>query len=70
MNLGEVAKMDGNSTFEKELAALINRFCLENASNTPDFILAKYMKCCLDAFTLASRAREKWYGQELRIGNK
>lgn len=55
------------SAFERELAGLINRHSKENESNTPDFILAQYMLNCLNAFTLASRAREKWYGKELSI---
>lgn len=56
------------SAFERELASLINRHSKENESNTPDFILAQYMLNCLNAFTLASRTREKWYGKELSIG--
>ena len=55
------------STFEGELQSLINKFSKENDSNTPDFILAEYMNECLNAFTKASRAREKWYGKELHI---
>lgn len=54
-------------SFEQELSILINIFSKENESNTPDFILAKYMASCLDAFIEASRAREKWYGKELSI---
>lgn len=56
------------SAFERELQSLVNRHSKENESNTPDFILAQYMVNCLNAFTLASRAREKWYGKELSIG--
>jgi hypothetical protein len=49
--------------FQAELELLINRFSKENDSNTPDFILAEYMNSCLNAFTKASRDREKWYGK-------
>ena len=52
--------------FEQKLRELINRYCLENESDTPDFILAEYMIDCLDAFTDATRARDKWYGHETR----
>lgn len=55
------------ATFEQELAQLLNSYSKENESNTPDFILAQYMIACLDAFTKASRDREKWYGKELKI---
>jgi uncharacterized protein (DUF2252 family) len=53
-------------TFEKALDRLINRYCRENASNTPDFILAHYMKACLDAFDQAVQQRETWYGRDAR----
>jgi hypothetical protein len=50
------------------LASALNQFSAENGSNTPDFILAQYLLGCLAAFNAASRARETWYGQSLRIG--
>ena len=37
-------------TFEEQLRKLINRECLENKSDTPDWILAAYLVACLDAF--------------------
>lgn len=49
--------------FEKELEALINTYSRENASNTPDFILAKYLKGCLKVFNKTVKARAKWYGR-------
>lgn len=54
--------------FCDELAAVLNRHSKENGSNTPDFILADYLEMCLAAFDATSRARERWYGKELRIG--
>lgn len=56
------------SEFEDQLAGLLNRYSLENGSNTPDFILAEYLKRSLENFNLTSRARERWFGKELRIG--
>jgi hypothetical protein len=55
-------------TFEKELEALINRHSQENASNTPDFILAQYMAACLAAFNTAVQQREAWYHRDARPG--
>jgi len=49
----------GESTFEKELCHLINRFSRENGSDTPDYVLAEYMNDCLNAYEKAIRAREK-----------
>lgn len=52
-----------NSDFERELSALINRYSLENAGNTPDFILARYLRLQLDIFDRTVRRREHWYGR-------
>ena len=50
--------------FRKELSELINRNSMENASNTPDFILAEYISACLLAFDTAIQQRETWYGRD------
>jgi hypothetical protein len=50
--------------FEEELIHLINRHSVENESNTPDFILARYISGCLRAFIEATQQREKWHGRE------
>src|SRR3990167_2413197 len=55
-------------TLQKEMAQVLNRVCAENASNTPDFILAKYLASCLSAFETATREREAWYGTYLYPG--
>ena len=47
--------------FRKELAALINRYSLENRSDTPDYILAEYLTDCLTAFDRATASRSDWY---------
>lgn len=51
-------------TFEKRLKDLINEESMENGSNTPDFILAKYISNCLEAFNRAVNARTNWYGDD------
>ena len=55
-------------TFKEELERLINRKCMENESNTPDFILAEYMVSCLYAFEVATTAREKYYHRPSPLG--
>jgi len=55
----------GKCTFTDELASLINRHSIENESNTPDFILASYLRSCLIAFNKVTKARERWYGEYL-----
>lgn len=51
--------------FRKELTKLINKYSLENTSDSPDFILAEFLEGCLKTFDIATIAREKWYGREL-----
>jgi hypothetical protein len=48
-------------SFEQELESLINKHSEENGSNTPDFILARYMMNCLTSFNVATNARTQWY---------
>lgn len=52
--------------FEEELRALINKTSAENASNTPDFILAGFLQSCLLAFDTAVQQRETWCGRDGR----
>lgn len=50
-----------DTTFAKELEALINKYSKESGSNTPDFILATYLNGCLETFDQTLKAREKWF---------
>lgn len=50
-------------SFELELESLINRFSMENGSDTPDFILANYLSGCLVAWNIAVLARDRWRNQ-------
>ena len=54
----------------QELETLLNGYSEENESNTPDFILAKFMLACLEQFNVATRERDRWYGVHLEPGNK
>lgn len=50
------------TTFEMELKKLINRFSVENVSDTPDSILAKFLMSALAAFnTATTKERRAWY---------
>lgn len=55
------------SEFEKELEILINKYSKENDSNTPDFILARYLNAVLDNFSAAVMDREQWYGRGIHF---
>ncbi len=54
-----------SNTFEKELTLLINKYSIEGLSNTPDFILAFYLKDCLVAFQNAQQRRTQWYADRV-----
>ena len=54
--------------FQKELEGLINKYSKENESNTPDFILAKYLAHSLKAFNTAIKSRDEWYEINLYPG--
>ncbi len=49
--------------FQSKLEDLINFESMENGSNTPDLILARYLVSCLKAFDAATRSRDDWYNE-------
>jgi hypothetical protein len=49
-------------TFEYELQHLLNRYSVENRSDTPDFILAQYLQQCLLNWNYCVRRRDQWHG--------
>ena len=53
-----------DSHFIKDLKRLLNCHSKENGSDTPDFILARYLEKCLEAFDETVKSRESWYGRE------
>lgn len=62
MCTGQNFPEEENTTFGKELERLINKYSIENESNTPDYILAQYLRGCLDAYSSAITQRDRWYG--------
>ena len=54
------------SAFEREVESVINRHSLENHSDTPDFLLAAYLRSCLELFGTFIRQRERWYGRKVK----
>ena len=47
---------------KKEIAAVLNRACRENNTDTPDFILAQYLISCLKAGEKLIQDRDNFYG--------
>ena len=50
------------SDFFNELKYILNRYCKENESNTPDYILANYLCRCLENYNLTVIERDKHCG--------
>jgi hypothetical protein len=50
--------------FEIELKQLINKYSMEIRSDTPDYVLALYLRDCLNAFNTATIARDRFFGIE------
>ncbi len=53
-------KIQKESPFQKELEGLLNKYSQENASNTPDFILAEYLGNCLHNYNTTVAKRDDW----------
>jgi hypothetical protein len=50
--------MGKRKNFRKALKGLINTHSMENGSDTPDYVLARYMDDCLKVFDRAVNRRE------------
>jgi hypothetical protein len=48
--------------FKRRLADLLNEYCIDVATNTPDFILAEFVVGNLLAYADAQNKRRDWYG--------
>ena len=51
-------------TLREDIESALNRHSAENFSNTPDFVLARFLMGCLKAFDAAVIQREVWFGRE------
>lgn len=51
-----------STDFQQELSALINKHSIEDESNTPDYILAQYIRKVLSAYNECIISRDEWYG--------
>ena len=57
----EVTKREA---FARELKMLINKYSLENDSDTPDFILTEHLIQSLELFHQTSNMRRSWYSDD------
>lgn len=61
MKTRPVEALDWES-FEEDLTELINMYALEVGSNTPDYVIAKYLVGCLKVFNEGVNSRDSWNG--------
>lgn len=54
---------DREAALCRDIATVINRHSRENHSDTPDFVLARYLMSCLRAFELATERRRQHAGE-------
>lgn len=64
----EIAETPGDRSLWHELQQVINRHSRENASGTPDFILAAYLLDALTSYEATVKARDAWYRWTPTIG--
>lgn len=55
------------SNFESDLSSLLNRYCAESPSGTPDFILASFLTHVLREFNEAVSRRAQWRGESCEL---
>lgn len=55
--------------FELELRHLLNKYTKENASGTPDYILAHFLTDVLNSFDEALKMRAEWRGESVELSN-
>lgn len=60
-----VAELD----FERELAALLNKYSMDNATNTPDFILARHIIRDLDTYRETKQENDSWHNSNMKAAN-
>lgn len=58
---------DEYAPLQERIRRLLNQASAENASNTPDYVLAEYLISCLAAFDKAVLARAVYYGDDSHL---
>lgn len=61
---------ESESFLSKDLAALLNGYSQENASGTPDFILAEYLLGALHLYETTIIKRAQWRGESVGLPYK
>lgn len=65
--MSETTTALADSELRSEIKHALNRASAENASGTPDHVLADYLLACLSAFDAAIEARANWRGESVEL---
>lgn len=57
---------DSQDNFVAALARVLNHYSQENASNSPDWMLAQYLENCLSSLNQLIQQRENYYRRDPR----
>lgn len=63
----ETTEVDRLSDFSRDISHVINRYSMENASGTPDFILGDLLTSVLASFNDAIQKRSEWRGESVEL---
>lgn len=70
MNNEDIIKnfiISNEEKLEKELESLMNRYNIDTITDTPDFILAKYLMYNLRNYLITKSDTESWFGKRITI---
>ncbi len=54
---------DGRTDLQRELAAVLNRHCVDAETDTPDYILAAMLVGMINAYRATRIATQRWFGE-------
>lgn len=70
MNNADIIKnfiISNEEKLEKELESLMNKYNIDAITDTPDFILAKYLMHNLRNYLITKSDTESWFGKRITI---
>lgn len=62
----EVQKQYKLIQLKEKITTVINKLSLESLSDTPDWIIAEYLKRCLENFSTIVKMRDSYYSEDRR----